>query len=250
MSKITKTITLITTPILAIVVLGLLFYPLFNPKSSVKESQPNIEYIVNWWNPIKPKITSITKLNDNEGYWVIVSDYWRTGINEFTYAGQVNGKPKPENFGQIDAKIQGKSLEEVKSIVNKQDLSKTKYVEEKSNSEKEYIEEKKKDSKCQRVLDYGEQKLNDEVFYNYIYKSMSYGDFQSKNNVKGLQEIRKEMIYNIPVKPINNLIKIRLTFSDGATFIDRENPNATLLTATKVYADCSEVEIPLPDKPL
>ena len=240
MSKIVKTIMLIATPILAIVALGFLFYPLLNPESSVKESQPNIEYVVNWWNPIKPKITSITKLNDNEGYWVIISDYWRTGINEFTYAGEVNGKPKSENFGQIDAKIQGKSLEEVKSIVNKQDLSKTKYTPEKSSVETAYIEELKKPVECQRAI-------RVENIYNEIdlkiYKNMKYSEL---SNFSGEGKFDDKNNYFLVINLENN-IKYNLYFGKISPAIDN---SIELTKVTKVYADCSEIEIPLPDKPL
>ena len=231
-----------TTIIILIIVTLLIFYPLFNLKSSVKDTQSNVDYVVNWYNPFKPKITSITKLSDEDGYWIIVSDYQRTGLFEYTYIGEVNGIKKPIDLGLVNATIANKTLEEVKQIVTKQDLSKTQYVPEKLDAVKEYEAEQQKAVQCQRII-------RPQISYSYdslkkITKGISFdnpiigqfsGEVQRSNNSYYLSFSSKD----------ENIIKYNFYFNQTLPTYDE---NTKIIKATKVYNDCREEEIILPEK--
>ena len=242
MPKVRKILIPLVTGLFLIITL-IAYYPLFNIKNSIKSNGLAIEdYVVNTYNPFKPKITSIIKLSGNEGYWIIVSDYLRTGLFEYTYLGEVNGVKKVSDFGQVDAKITDKTLEEIKQIVSKQDLSKTQYVPEKSDAVKEYEVEQQKPVQCQRII-------RPQISYSYdtlknITKGISFdspiigqfsGEVQRSNNTYYLSFGSKD----------ENIIKYNFYFNQILPTYDK---NTKIIKATKVYNDCREEEITLPEK--
>jgi hypothetical protein len=236
------TLILIITTFTLISLTSLLFYPLFNFKNNLnkKSLQSEAEYVINIYNPFKPKVSEILKLSGNEGYWVTVIDYQRTGLFEFTRLTSVDGIEKPFDIGQIDAKIDGKTLDEVKQIANKQDLSKTQYTPEKNNREKEFEDEQKKPVECQRALrienSYEQSQLN-------LYKNMKYSEL---SDFAGEGRFDNDNNYFLIINLKNNE-KYNLYFGKISPAVD---DSIELSKVTKVYADCREEKISLPEEML
>jgi hypothetical protein len=240
------TISLFTVIAIITVIFIIMFYPLINLKNHISgDSNPKTEYVINIYNPLKPRVSEITKLSGDEGYLIIVTDYQRTGLFSFTRLNSIDGKPKANDFESVDAKISGKSLEETKQIALKQDLSKDPYVVEKSEIEKKYEIEKNKEIKCQQILDYGVQSnLSKIADLDSLYKGMTFKEVRSVLKGKGVGEVSDIYIYNLPIDNID-IIKVRLFFNTGVWQTKEEYENIKLDKVTKVDVNCQEKEIPL-----
>ena len=236
------TTILITIPLLLVSII-ILYYPLFNLQSSVRANPQynQTTFVLNNYNPFQPRISAITKLSGNDGYWVIVSDYQRTGLFEYTYIGEVNGIKKPIDLGLVNATITNKTLEEVKQIVTKQDLSKTQYVPQKSDAVKEYEVEQTKAPECQRAIRVGTK--YSEPSLSFLYKNLKYSELSS---FAGEGNFNKEKTYFLSINiESQNVIKYNLYFGKISPALD---DSIELTRATKVYNDCREEEIILPEK--
>jgi len=239
---------IISTAIL-LLTLGILFYPFLNFKESISsEKNPKTEYVINIYNPFKPRVSEIVTLNEDNAYWVIVTDYQRTGLFSFTRLNSIDGKEKPIDLSQVDAKISNKSLEEIKQIAAKQDLSQKEYVVEKSSEEKAYDLELQKPVECQSAIRV--QTKYKESDLSFLYLNMPY--LELDNNIKNIKfagegkytEAGKYFL----VIDINSdkILKYNLYFGSISPAIDE---NIKLTKVTKVYSDCREEEILLSDKP-
>jgi hypothetical protein len=241
-----KTTSITIVAIFLILVVGiLLFLPFFNIPNSIKEYNAKYfqgKYIVNNYNPFNPKITTIIQLNDNEGFWISVDNYKRTGINEFTIENTINDKQNSNPYSFIDAKITGKSLDEVIKIVQTQDIEKNGYQPEKTKEQIEYEEEKKKPELCRKIL--RTVGLNSLDGLN-IYEGMKYSEFL-KQRFEGEESRTADKKYYISIASINqDFIKWNIYTGNS----NDSNKDDTVITKlTKVYPDCREEEIPLSDK--
>lgn len=209
MSKLIITIFAASTSTM-IIAGALLFYPLFNFKSFIKgDKNPNSVFVINSYNPFKPKVSEIVKLNDENAYFVTVTDYERTGLFEFTWLNSLDGKNKPIDFNGVDAKIPNKSLEGVKDIATKQDLSNGTYSPEKSEYQKIEELEQKKPAKCQAVFQYQDQ-INDRPVstFKLIKKSQSFAEIKKLIPEKGVGEISLNYVYNVKIQDPGNVAYI------------------------------------------
>jgi hypothetical protein len=246
MTKISKKLTIIG--FLIILVIGcatIAFLPFLDIRSAIGLDDPRYktqEIVVNSYNPISPRISLITKVED--GYIVTVEDYQRSGISTFSPTGKVNGLQKGTGFDQLNSKITGKTLEEAKQIAATQDQSKTPFTPEKSQIEKDYIEEQKKPVECQKVIR-DENKYSDSFILS-IYKDMKYLDFLKLRLVTGEEFKNSQGIYFISVNSNqNNIIKYNI-YGEKETY--DQNPDIKITKIEKVYSDCHTEEIPLPEK--
>jgi hypothetical protein len=258
MFRLTKTnLSLIVLAIF--VILGtsyLLFLPFQNIRKAIgleDKRYQNEEIIINSYNPIVPRISIITKVED--GYLVTVEDYARNGLDTFAKTGKVNGIQKGEGFGIINSKVTGKTLEETKQIVQNQDQSKSPFTPEKSQLEKDYIEEQKKPVECRKLLQLNSSRTNLNE-YSFIYKNISFREFgkiiQEKqlnsNESFGYINSRKEYVQESNIAESNSeVIKIRFTWNQEPN--ENNDYTGNLIKFEKVYSDCHTEEIPLQEKP-
>lgn len=245
----TKKLILLISPLLLVIIsISILFYPLINLKSSVK-TQPGYnttDFVVNNWNPFKPRITTIIKLSGENGFLIEVSDFSRTGLFEFTSLNELDGEKKPIDFGRFNDKIMNKSVEEVKKIAQNQDLSQKPYQIEKTTVEIDYEKEKQKPVECQRVLQ--DQKSYSDSFLSKINKNTLLLDFLKQRLITGEEFKNLDGIYFLSVNSnLNNIVKFNI-YSSQKTY--DQDPQVKISKVTKVYSDCREEEIPLSDAPL
>jgi hypothetical protein len=256
MIKITKKLTIISTLVISLalfIVIALLYYPLLNPNQTFTVDSDKLylkaEYTITSYNPLYPRVSQILQLNEG-GYLINVQDYQRTGLFTFTPTGTVNNQQKPIDFGQFNAKIENKTLEEVKKITQTQDLSKTPYQEVipdeavKKDRELQNLRdlEGKKDPACQKVVSTEKTYTLDD--FKSIYRGQ---DFQLGEDLKGyfgsgLSTGNLKMVfYNTKDKGAQT-IQILLEGS-----IAGDTP-AKVLSMRYAFPDCRTEEIPLPDK--
>jgi len=227
-------------------VIFILFLPFLNIRKAVGLDDPRYktqEIVINSYNPFKPRISLITKVED--GYLVTVEDYQRNGLDTFQATGTLNGQRKGEGFDQINSKITGKTLEEAIQIVKAKDQSINPFTEGKTQAQKDYEEEQKKPVECQKVV--RDVKKYDNSFINKLYKGINYLDFLKLRVVTGEEFRNNQGIYILSINSSEEgLIKYNI-FTENKTY--DENPNVKVTKVTKVYSDCREEEIPLSDKP-
>ena len=119
---------------------------------------------------------------------------------------------------------------------------------EKSDALKEYETEQTKAPECQRILDYGLQENTPNIdIITRLYKNQTLREIKQFIAVKGVGESRNVYIYNIPVND-KSIIKLRLFFNNVNWEDENQYLNNSLIKATKVYNDCREEEIILPEK--
>lgn len=229
--------------IVILLIIVILFYPFLNFKSFVKNNTAGQELVLtSYWNPFKPKVSEIIALKEG-GYWVTVIDYERVGLFEFKRGTTVNGQQKPIDLSQVDAKIEGKSLDQTKEIAKNQDLSKEPYLAEKSEYDKNQEIEMQKPLKCQAVYQYGDSNIVSNINdIKKISKNQTFLEIKKMIPKKGVGDIGKTFVYNIKIKDDQNpvYIKARLEFENGVSFIDGDNLNAKIIALTLIKNDCSE----------
>ena len=232
--------------LILLIIIYLIFLPFLNIRKAIALDDPRYkgqEIVINSYNPIKPRISLITKVED--GFLITVEDYERNGLETFTPTGTVNGKQKGQGFNQFDSKVVGKSFEETIKIVQQNDQSNSPFTVEKTQTEKEYDLEEKKSVECRKPVRV-ERSYNSE-FFSKIYKNMPYLEFLKLRVVTGEEYRNSDKVYFLSVKSNeNNVIKYNI-YSENKSYDEDENVKITKLT--KVYNDCREEEVPLPEKP-
>lgn len=239
----------IALALIILVILGVLYYPFIDFKSHVKDNPKEQELVLtNYLNPFKPKVSEILALKEG-GYWVTVVDYERTGLFEFKRGNTVNGTRKPTDLSQINAKIENKSIDEVKKIAQSQDLSIQEYAPDKSQAEKEYDKEQEKLPECQKLVEF--PNMNRQVRdFDKLYKNITIQEYIKIIPDKGHAYQKKDSLefdVRIDDNDEKNIIKMRLIFN-GSEEYKKDSDNYTknnLIKLVKISSDCTIEEIPL-----
>lgn len=228
------------------ITLYLIFLPFIDIRKAIAlddSRYKSMEIVVNSYNPLSPRISLITKVED--GYIITVEDYERNGLNTFKPTGFVNGQRKGAGFDQINSKVTGKSLEETIKIVKEQDQSNQPFAEQKSQTEKDFQEEEKKPVECRKPVRV--TKTYQESEFKPIFKGITYSDPEIvRLEGETFRDNNKNYIFSVNVNN-DRVIKYNFYFGNKNPAI-YDNSQIRLEKLTKVYADCREEEIPLPNK--
>ena len=223
-----------------------IFLPFLNIRKAVGLDDPRYktqEIVINSYNPLKPRISLITKVED--GYLITVEDYQRNGLDTFQATGTLNGQRKGEGFDQINSKITNKTLEETIKIVKEQDQSNTPFIQQKSDIEKEYIAEENKPVECRKPVRVDTSYSESDLIF--LFKDMTYNDSNLlKLEGETFRDDNKNYLLSININD-SSIIKYNLYFGNRNPAI-YNNSEIKLQKLTKVYSDCREEEIPLPEK--
>jgi hypothetical protein len=256
MPKIIKKPTILATLGISaiLLIIALLYYPLLNPNQTFTKPEDKLylkaEYTIASYNPFYPRVSKILQLNEG-GYLINVEDYQRTGLFTFTPTGTVNKQQKPIDFGQFNAKIENKTLEEVKKITQTQDLSQTQYqevitdeaVKKDRELQKAIDDEFIKPAKCQKAISKNEVYSLDD--FSFLYKGVVFsfdGNFNTIHGQGGYEGDNFFMGYNTKDKGAQS-IQIMLSGNPAI------NDSVKVLSMRYAFSDCRTEEIPLPDKP-
>jgi hypothetical protein len=256
MPKIIKKPTILATLGISaiLLIIALLYYPLLNPNQTFTKPEDKLylkaEYTITSYNPFYPRVSKILQLNEG-GYLINVEDYLRTGLFTFTPTGSVNKQQKPIDFGQFNAKIENKTLEEVKKITQTQDLSQTQYqevitdeaVKKDRELQKAIDDEFKKPVKCQKVVN--SLKYYTLSDFSSIYKDKQYSVGIDLKGFEGFGDAEGNVFvdsYNTKDKSAQT-IQILFDKNPGT------NDSVKVLSMRYAFPDCRTEEIPLPDKP-
>jgi hypothetical protein len=210
-----KSIYLVGTITFVIVLLLIIFFlPFFNLTQSIGggEYAQNTVYQIKSYNPLRPTILIIIPLSDEQAYFVVESEFTRTGINSLE---PMTTQEEQDGFGSVDAKIYADSAQEAKQryldqqsgIQNQQDLDK-----------EEYSAELDKPIECRRLLEF-ENKSTEISHFNFAKLGMNRFEFGQKiqeSDLSGTRsfsyQLNNNMIREFRIDDSENSDAIKIQF--------------------------------------
>jgi hypothetical protein len=175
--------------IIALIIL-ILFLPFFNLTQSIGggEYAQNTVYQIKSYNPLRPTILIIIPLSDEQAYFVVESEFTRTGINSLE---PMTTQEEQDGFGSVDAKIYADSAQEAKQ----------RYLDQqsgiKSNEQlqrEEFNAELDKPIECRRLLEFENvnRSLKD---FEFIRINSTFNSYFENISDKGLTYESKDVFH-------------------------------------------------------
>jgi hypothetical protein len=185
-----KKISLILLSVSVSVIIGSLFLPFFNLTQSIGggDYAQNTEYQIKSYNPFRPTILIIIPLSDEQAYFIVESEFTRTGINSLE---PMTTQEEQGDFGAVDAKIYADSAQEAKQ----------RYLDQqsgiKSNEQlqrEEFNAELDKPIECRRLLEFENvnRSLKD---FEFIRINSTFNSYFENISDKGLTYKSKDVFH-------------------------------------------------------